>query len=536
MRGNSMASIDENAEALGLSMFKAYDIRTRASRLTPEKARRLMAAVGGYIKDSLKADEVVLGRDARLAAPALMQEAIDLFPAMGISVLLNPLQESTCQFYFSCMRNPGAASVMVTASHNPGDYIGLKIQGPGMLPIAMGFGPGAGLAEIRSRYIEGGRAPAPTPLRGRVRVRRYLDEYLDYSLRLAGLEAGALSGAPLLVDFLCGAAGTEIAEALDCAGAKVETRHLVPDGGFPAGDPNPLVPQSILSSRMEMARGGYLCGFCFDGDGDRMDVMDSGGEQLAPSFNLTAILPDILAAFRASGAARASGAGGSLLKPHLFSDVKANPLAMADQAACGVGVHIIRNGHSFIKGALRARASEGYLLASEESAHYYMNFPADPGDWSKGQYATENTLYFTLMTASAWVRHPERFARALARQATLAREREWACHFRDEGAMEETLAEVEAEFARRGLAVLRTMEDGSDLDATLMRSGLPETIDAATDLSKPWYQVAQRVSRSEEGMARWEIVSNSRRACDEAVAAVRAITDRRVESGLADYE
>ena len=102
--------------------------------------------------------------------------------------------------------------------------------------------------------------------------------------------------------------------------------------------------------------------------------------------------------------------------------------------------------------------------------------------------------------------------------------------------MTAVLAEVEELFAARGLSVIRSMEDGSDLDATLMRKGLPEVITAASDLDGPWYQVAQRISRSEEGMTRWEVVSNSETACREAVAAVRSVTDRYVERSDADYE
>lgn len=531
-----MSTVDEpRAKALNLSMFKAYDIRTKSTRLAPELSRRLIAAVGSYFVEALEVDAVVLGRDARLAAPALMETALEIFPGMGLDVIVNPLQESTCQFYFACMRNPSAAAVMFTASHNPGDYIGLKLLGPGARSIALDSGPGGGITGILARYLVGG-APAKSSRRGRIKARRHLDEYIDYSMRLASLRPGDLAGAPLFLDFLSGAAGTEIAEALGTAGAAMETRNLVPDGFFPAGDPNPLIERSIRSSRERLAKGEFLCGFIYDGDGDRMDVMDSKGFQLAPSFNLAALLPDLLATFRRGREAGAFGGDAAPWRPQIYSDVKANPLAMRDQAACGVGVHIIRNGHSFIKEALRANYGRQYLLASEESAHYYMNFPLDPDDWGKGFAATENTLFFTLLTAKAWSRNPDRYERAIARQATLAREREWACHFKDERLMETVLSEVEGLFAERGHSVIRTMEDGSDLDATLMRKGLPDVITADSDLEGSWCQVAQRISRSEEGMTRWEVVSNSETARREAVAAVRSVTNRYVERGDADYE
>lgn len=528
---------DSLRQSLNLGMFKAYDIRTKSANLNPGLSRRLLCAIGRYAREVLRTDSLVLGRDARLGAPALMELAVELFPEMGISVILNPLQSSTCQFYFSCMKNPESAAVMFTASHNPGDYIGLKLMAPGMRTLGMDSGPGGGITRILAFYLEGGTEGCHGSGRAGVRVRRYLDQYIEYSMRLAGVRPGSLSGVPILADFLCGAAGTEISEALGLAGAALRPRNLVPDGLFPAGDPNPIIARSIQPARELMARGGHAFGFCFDGDGDRMDLMDSRGEQLAPSFNLSVLVPEIMGFF--AGVHAAGGfEGGSACSwsPHMFSDVKANPLAMVDQASCGIGVHIIRNGHSFIKEALRSNFGRQYLVASEESAHYYMNFPLDPDDFSQGFAATENTLFFTLLTARMWASHPERYEKAFARQAEVLREREWPCHFRDESLMERVLAEVEEEFAGRGLSVMKSMEDGSVLDATLMRSGLPEIITSRTDVTGPWYQVAQRISRSEEGMTRWEVVSNSSGGRDEAVDAIRRITDRYVADGVAEYE
>ena len=101
--------------------------------------------------------------------------------------------------------------------------------------------------------------------------------------------------------------------------------------------------------------------------------------------------------------------------------------------------------------------------------------------------------------------------------------------------MEKVMDDVESEFAGRGLVVMKTMEDGGSLDATLMRSGLPEVVGPDTDLEQPWFQIAQRITRSEEGITRWEVVSNSDSACREAVATIRKITDRYVGAGQAEY-
>ncbi len=99
-------------------MFKAYDIRTQVKLLDDTLSRRLILSVGRYFKEVLHVRTVVLGRDARLGAPHLMQLTLDLFPPWGSKCwsirCRNPLL-----FYFSCMQHPGAAAVMFTASHIP---------------------------------------------------------------------------------------------------------------------------------------------------------------------------------------------------------------------------------------------------------------------------------------------------------------------------------------------------------------------------------------------------------------------------------
>lgn len=521
-------------QELNLGMFKAYDIRTKSSRLTSELIRRLMAAIGRYSLEVLGTRRIMLGRDGRIAAPPLMEAALELLPDLGIDVLVNPLPISTCQFYFSHMKNPDCAAVMLTASHNPGEYIGLKLMAPGMKTLAMDSGPRGGITGILAYYLEGLPVPGRPAHRGKVEVRHYLEPFVEYSLRLAGVGRGGLDGVPILGDFLGGTAGVEVAEAFGYAGADLAMRNLVPDGRFPAGDPNPGVAKSIGPTKELIARGGYLCGLCFDGDGDRMDILDAKGEQLSPSFNLSVLLPDILEIFKKAYERGVFGRAAPW-RPRIYADVKTNPPALQAQIRQGLDVAIIRNGHSFIKEALRGGFAQQYLAASEESAHYYMNFPLDLEDFGAGFAATENTLFFSLLSARIWAEDPGRYERAIAAQSGLVRQREWPCHFKDEVSLERSLAEVENEFARRGLLIMKTMEDGRSLDATLMRSGLPEVLDSNSDLSAPWYQVAQRNTRSEEGIARWEVVANSEKDCRDAVALIRGITDGYVARGLAEY-
>jgi phosphomannomutase len=525
---------DVEKQALNTSMFKAYDIRTKSASLNAVLSLRLVHSLARYLTEVLQVKQVVIARDARLAAPALMELALEVFADAGMDVLVNPLQISTCQFYFSCMQNPHAAGVMFTASHNPGMYIGMKLVAPGLQTLAMGAGPQGGIIAIRELYVEGKQVKSSVQKRGRVRIHRYIDEYIEYSSRLAGVDEKSLEGVSILTDFLCGAAGSEVVEALSCAGARVRARNLVPDGRFPAGDPNPIIDESIRPTWEMMRSSSFDFGFCYDGDGDRMDVMDSHGVQLTPSFNLSILIPEIKNFFK--GVHDRGFFGSSVWDPHMYYDVKANPPSVVQMAQRDISVHIIRNGHSFIKEELRKNLMNQYLVASEESAHYYMNFPFDLDDYSKGFAATENTLYFTLLTAKMWAKHPDLYEQAIKVQEEIHRMREWPCHFFDDKHLEPVVGEVEAAFRAKGLQVFKTMEDGNDLDATLMRCGLSEYINKDTNLNGDWLQVAQRISRSEEGMARWEVSSSSAERLQEAVSEIRAITDKYVDANLAEYE
>lgn len=516
----------EDAQSLG--MFKAYDIRTKASSLDACMKRRLVESIGIYIKNSIHSETVVVARDARLHCPELMELMIEIFPAMGLDVLVNPLQISTCQFYFSCMKHIDAAGVMITASHNPGAYVGMKIVGPGVTPIAFGCGPDGGIARIRDIYKTacGFRHSAA---RGKVHLINEAEHFADYSMTLAGIGKGELSGLRIQGEFLSGTAGVDVASAFDKAGADMHLRNMVPDGFFPTGDPNPIIESSILPAREAIKGSSMDFGFCFDGDGDRMDIMDGQGRQIVPGFNMAILIPEIKSIF-------SNAFPGQVWNPQLYADVKAIPLALTEIASAGVGVHMIRNGHSFIKEKLLENFPAQYLAAEEESAHYYMNMPVCPDDWSKGRIATENTLFFSLLTAKMWGRAPQKYERAIALQNSFARIREWPLRFDSAPEqMPRIMDDVERAMAGMGASIINTMDDGSDLDATLMRFGLPQSIDGSTILPDRWCQVAQRISRSEDAMTRWEVVAADQETCKRFNDVIIAIADRYVEKGFAAY-
>jgi hypothetical protein len=161
---------------------------------------------------------------------------------------------------------------------------------------------------------------------------------------------------------------------------------------------------------------------------------------------------------------------------------------------------VIRNGHSQIKNPLYENPKS--IGTVEESAHFYEAFTMDGA-----RYCTENTLYIALLVARAWHEHPERFDALLALQAQTSREREWGYLFPSDAQRAAALDAIEAHFVAEGAQAMSRMPNGYDLEATLMRRGLPFDIGRDTRLAPDWFQVCQRISQSENGLARWETVA-----------------------------
>lgn len=507
---------------LKLGMFKQYDIRTKTENLKDDIASRLYKAVALYYKYSVKVNSVVIGRDARLYAPGVAEGLVGAFRDIGIDVYLNPLPISTCQFYYTCMQYREGGGIMVTASHNPGDYIGFKLLSANLSPIALGCGPDGGIERIKELYVEG-KTGELSDTKGRLVIVNELESFIDYSMKLAGVKDGDLEGLKILIEALNGSSGVEIALAFERAGAAIEVRGSIPNGFFPKGDPNPIIESSIKPARNEMKNGLYDFGLCFDGDGDRLDLMASNGDQIAPSLNMSVIIDRLMAIF-------------SYKFKNIYTDVKAIPSSLFEIAKRGADVHLIRNGHSFIKAKLEENSKNGYFAAVEESAHYYMNFPFDINDFSKGFASVENTLFFSLIIAKTYKENREAYKSAYEIQESIFREREWALHFdKAPEKMEAAIEEVEARMRSLGAIVIKSMDDGSDLDATLMRFNLSKHFDVSYLDGKVWGQVSSRISRSEDNICRFDVVSNDKKECKRLNDTIKAITDRYLAEGYAEY-
>ena len=485
---------------LNLSMFRAYDIRTPSETLSDDLAVRLAEAETAYFHEVLGARGVLVAHDARSSGPHYLQLATEVFLRSGLNVVVVPSVCSTSQFYFAAMCHPHLAAIMFGASHNPAGDTGQKILGPGVRPIAAGIGPEGGLDRIRELYVQGVAAPAG---RGSVTAFDPVERYIRYSMDLACVVEGTLDGLKLQHDYLNGAAGREMMLAFQEAGADLTPLHFAPDGRFPLGDPNPVKPDVTQEGIEALRAGDFVLGTFFDGDGDRIDFYRGDGEYLSSSFVYAAILAEIRKRFPGSGLG-------------VFADLKSNPLAVMEMAKTGVTVSIMRNGHSQIKDAMFE--NQAVFGTVEESAHFYESF------FLKGRrFCTENTLYIALLVSRIWKEDPQRFDTLFEIQSRTSREREWGYKFPSDEHRAKALQAVEARFREKGAEAMRSTPSGYDLEATIMRRGIPFNIDANSCLAPDWLQVCHRISQSEDGLARWEAVSADPEISREAKSEIASI-------------
>lgn len=347
---------------------KAYDIRGIVGEHLDETVCR---ALGTAIAETLHeagGPAVVVGHDMRESSPGLAAAVAGGIAAAGVDADVVGLC-STDQLYF-VSGSRAAAGVMITASHNPAEYNGLKLCRPGARPVAID----TGLAAIRDRAVAllTGSAPEPdgphgaitstdtlagyaTHLRGLVPLEgiRPLRVVVDAGNGMAGLTAGAVLGT---------AAGLP-ALPIELIGMYMEL-----DGTFPNHEANPLDPTTLVDLAAAVRRHGADVGLAFDGDADRCFVLDADGEPVDPG-SITALV-----AAREIARAQASGESTPVVLHNLITS---RVVPDTVDAAGGRAVRT-RVGHSFIKAEM-ARTSA--VFGGEHSAHYYFRdfYGADSG-------------------------------------------------------------------------------------------------------------------------------------------------------------
>lgn len=331
-----------------LTCFKAYDIRGKlGAELNPDIARR----VGRAFAEVLDTKRVVIGRDCRASSEELAEAAIEGLLAAGVEVLDLGLC-GTEEVYHATTHFAADGGIEVTASHNPMDYNGMKLVRKGSAPLdaASGLAAIKTLAESQAFAAAkpGGARHAATGARA-----AYVETVLSF------VDVAAMRPLKILVNCGNGAAGPTfdaIADALAAKGAPLEfvRLHHDPDGSFPNGIPNPLLPENQPVTANAVRAHGADMGVAFDGDFDRCFLFDAKGAFI-PGEYIVGLLAQVFLA-KDPGAA-------------IVHDPRVIWNTQDIVAAAGGRAVQSRTGHAFLKQALR---DTGAVYGGEMSAHHYF--------------------------------------------------------------------------------------------------------------------------------------------------------------------
>ncbi len=332
------------------AIFKAYDIRgIVGEQIDAGACFAIGGAFAGHVRDR-GASRVVVGRDMRPDGAELSGAFCDGVVAAGVDVVDIGLCATEVVYFASgTLDAPGA---MFTASHNPVGYNGIKLCGPGASPI----GTGTGLGDVKARAIEG---PPAAVAPGRAERRDLLDPYVEHVRSF--VDIAALRPLRLAVDTANGMGGLVAPAVFETLPFEVDYLYPELDGTFPNHPADPLKPENLADLQDRVRDGAADAGLAFDGDADRVFVVDEGSG--AMSGSLTASILAVAMLEREPGATVI----------HNLICSRALPEIVSERGGQAVRSRV---GHSFMKQAMAAHSA---VLGGEHSGHYYFreNFGAD---------------------------------------------------------------------------------------------------------------------------------------------------------------
>lgn len=331
------------------TIFKAYDVRgLYPSQIDETTARR----IGHAFADFAAVGRIAVGRDCRMSSPSIAGALIDGINDAGADVA--DIGEVTTDGLYYASGSMDLPGIIVTASHNPPEYNGLKFCLAGASPV----GEETGLQEIKELVASPQHV---SPERGSVESVDILGGYVDHLYSV--VDATAFSDLRIAADGGNGMAGIALPSVFDRIPSQLIGLYLEPDGTFPNHPADPLRPENLtdLLALMEVEHPDV--GVAFDGDADRAFFIDDVGVPL-PGSTTTALIADWFLK-REPGAAIV----------HNLICSKAVPERVVEAGGTAVRTRV---GHSFIKQVMK---ETGAVFGGEHSGHYYFrdNYRADSG-------------------------------------------------------------------------------------------------------------------------------------------------------------
>ncbi|MDE2239963.1 MAG: phosphomannomutase/phosphoglucomutase [Rhodospirillales bacterium] len=323
------------------SSLREYDIRGIVGQTLGEADAFAIGRVFGSIVAETGGKTVAVGRDGRLSSPALSKALIEGLMASGMDVV-DVGQGPTPMLYFASFTEPADGAVMVTGSHNPPNYNGFKM----MLKNKPFFG--AQIQDLGARAAKGQAVPEA---KGSVTQKDVSDAYVERLMK----DWDGTRELKIVWDNGNGAAGDVLTKLVTKLPGQHTLLNAKVDGNFPAHHPDPTVPKNLEQLIEAVQKSGADVGVAFDGDADRIGLVDNEGHILFGDQFLVLMARDVLK----------HHPGGTII-----ADVKASQVLFDEVAKAGGKPLMWKTGHSLIKSKM---AETKAPLAGEMSGHIFYN-------------------------------------------------------------------------------------------------------------------------------------------------------------------
>ncbi|MEC7119481.1 MAG: hypothetical protein VXW65_06235 [Pseudomonadota bacterium] len=321
-------------------LFRAYDVRGTINELNESLIERVGQGLGSVLRDRLQ-HQVVVGYDARLTSPRYAELVRNALVKSGLTVI-DIGQVPTPIMHFAAKQHDGNG-IMITASHCAGDQNGVKWVIENAPPKPEDIQALAERVE-QKKFVEGV---------GQVRQYSYTDEYID------NLQSDVILGQSfdIALDGMNGMMGEIAEKVLRAAGCQVSGINLVPNGQFPNGDPDPSKMGQLDDLCNDVIISNADLGFAFDGDGDRLVVVDRQGQMVSPDQLIALYAQMVLTANPGAD---------------IVFDVKCSRLLNTVITEGGGRPVMVRSGNTFIRQALQSDQYDA-AFGAEFSGHYFFN-------------------------------------------------------------------------------------------------------------------------------------------------------------------
>src|SRR5260221_3078613 len=333
------------------TIFSAYDVRgIYGENLTDEVAYRM----GRAATLSLNVPEIAVGRDMRLSSPQLADALLQGMVDQGVNAVELGMT-TTDELYFAVAMFNYPAGVMITASHNPGNYNGMKFCRAQAFPISLD----SGLADIRDLALRG-NFPEPAA-KGQVKTRDVLDDYVAHVLSF--IDVSKIKPLKVVIDAGNGMAGMVVPRVFMHLPCELVPLYFELDGSFPNHPASPIEPENMVDLQRRVREEGADMGAAFDGDADRMFPVDEHGNVVDGSMVTAIVAYSLLQKYP----------GSTILYNLIVS--KSVPELINRLGGKAVRTRV---GHSYIKAEMRQLNA---IFGGEHSGHFYFrdNWYADSG-------------------------------------------------------------------------------------------------------------------------------------------------------------